>query len=235
MATSELDPPPLPPPMKVVVIGGTGEIGRCLVGALLQAKERIEAVTLIGRRKLEIVPEQYKVDLAAEEASGRLKQHVQDLDAVTEDTVKELSAGYQVFFNTLGTTRRQAGSAEAFRHIDLEIPLKLIRAAREAGVPHCSVVSSLGADQNSWFLYMKTKGEIEEAVRQLSFPITTIFRPGVLGRTNPSLGEKKHFSASANIFDRYGCSPLKCMIRGKQVPLASVGQSRRVSIKGTIL
>ena len=111
-------------------------------------QERIEAVTLIGRRKLEIVPEQYKVDLAAEEASGRLKQHVQgkrdgkgthianlnhavqiqccaverkrqrvstclfiDLDAVTEDTVKELSAGYQVFFNTLGTTRRQAGSA----------------------------------------------------------------------------------------------------------------------------
>lgn len=40
-------------------------------------QERIEAVTLIGRRKLEIVPEQYKVDLAAEEASGRLKQHVQ--------------------------------------------------------------------------------------------------------------------------------------------------------------
>lgn len=120
-------------------------------------QERIEAVTLIGRRKLEIVPEQYKVDLAAEEASGRLKQHVQgkrdgkgthivslnhavqmlccaverkraagqysistclfiDLDAVTEDTVKELSAGYQVFFNTLGTTRRQAGSAVSARN-----------------------------------------------------------------------------------------------------------------------
>lgn len=190
MATSEVDPPPPPPPMKVLVIGSTGEIGRCLVGALLLAKERIEAVTLIGRRKLEAVPEQYEIDIAAEEASGRLKQHVENLETIADDTVKELSAGCQVFFNTMGTTRSQAGSAAAFRHIDFEIPLKLIRAAREAGVPHCSVVTSLGADRNSWFLYMKTKGEMEEAVRQLNFPMTTIFRPGVLGRSNPSMGEK---------------------------------------------
>ena len=104
---------------------------------------------------------------------------------------------------------------EAFRHIDLDIPLKLIRAAREAGVPHCSVVTSQGANPNSWFLYMKTKGEVqactlatrartythtythththmqmEEAVRQLNFPSVTIFRPGVLGRSNSRFGEK---------------------------------------------
>lgn len=41
-------------------------------------------MTLIGRRKLEAVPEQYKVDVAAEEAAGRLKQHVQG--KLTQDT-----------------------------------------------------------------------------------------------------------------------------------------------------
>lgn len=34
-----------------------------------------------------------------------------DLEAVSEDTVKQLCTGGHVFFNCLGTTRSQAGSA----------------------------------------------------------------------------------------------------------------------------
>ena len=65
-------------------------------------------VTLLSRRKLEEVP---GVDLAAEESSGRLSQHIEDLDSVSDDTVRQLCTGAHVFFNTLGTTRRAAGSA----------------------------------------------------------------------------------------------------------------------------
>ena len=49
---------------------------------------------------------------------------------------------------------------EAFRHIDLEIPERLIRISREAGVPHCSLLTSTGSNSNSWFLYLKTKGQV---------------------------------------------------------------------------
>lgn len=34
-----------------------------------------------------------------------------DLNEISDDTVKELCTGSQVFFNCLGTTRKQAGSA----------------------------------------------------------------------------------------------------------------------------
>ena len=143
-------------------------------------------VTLLSRRRLEEVA---GVDVAAEESAGRLCQHVEDLDSVSDDTVRQLCGGAHVFFNTLGTSRRAAGSAvrhvfspvdrlnqgtarqsgsclclqAAYRHIDLEIPERLSRLAQEAGVKHCSVVTSSGSNPNSWFLYLRTKGEVRHA------------------------------------------------------------------------
>lgn len=40
--------------IKAVVIGGTGAIGRHLVGFLLKHKEKVEKVTVLGRRKVEV-------------------------------------------------------------------------------------------------------------------------------------------------------------------------------------
>ena len=40
--------------VKAVVIGGTGTIGRHLVGFLLKHKDRVEKVTVLGRRKVEV-------------------------------------------------------------------------------------------------------------------------------------------------------------------------------------
>ena len=90
-------------------------------------------VTVLSRRKVAELPEQYGVDLAGEETEGRLVQHIEglnsdnyiyfseplfywsccvpDLDAVSDETVKQLCTGGHVFFNCLGTTRSQAGSA----------------------------------------------------------------------------------------------------------------------------
>ena len=37
-----------------------------------------------------------------------------DLNDISDDTVKQLCAGSHVFFNCLGTTRKQAGSAVGY-------------------------------------------------------------------------------------------------------------------------
>jgi len=52
-------------------------------------------------------------------------------------------------------------SQQAFQHIDSEIPARLIQLARDAGVPHCSVLTSSGSNPNSWLLYFKTKGQVK--------------------------------------------------------------------------
>ena len=65
-------------------------------------------VTLLSRRRLEELP---GVDISAEENEGRLLQHIEDLDSISDDTVRQKFTGAHVFFNTLGTTRSTAGSA----------------------------------------------------------------------------------------------------------------------------
>ena len=70
----------------------------------------------------------------------------------------------------------------AFHHIDYEIPLRLIKLAKQAGVGHCSLLTSYGSKSSSWFLYMRTKGEMEDSTKSEKFEYTSIFQPGYLNR-----------------------------------------------------
>jgi oxidoreductase len=49
--------------------------------------------------------------------------------------------------------------------------------AKKNGVKQFHLVSSAGADKNSFFLYPKTKGESEEEVTKLGFEKAALYRP----------------------------------------------------------
>jgi uncharacterized protein YbjT (DUF2867 family) len=80
----------------------------------------------------------------------------------------------------LGTTRREAGSEEAFRAVDHDLVLQLAAAARDAGASHFVLVSSVGADALSKAFYLRVKGEVEAALAKLRFRRLDILRPGLL-------------------------------------------------------
>lgn len=69
----------------------------------------------------------------------------------------------------------------AFRAVDHDYVLAIAAALRRGGASRFALTSSMGADSRSPFLYPRTKGEVEAAVRQLGFPSLTILRPGLLG------------------------------------------------------
>ena len=71
---------------------------------------------------------------------------------------------------------------EAYHHIDYDIPIRIIKSARAAGIRHCSLVTSCHSNTNSIFRYFRTKGELENSVMELDFAYTSIFRPGLLNR-----------------------------------------------------
>lgn len=86
-----------------------------------------------------------------------------------------------LFISALGTTRAQAGSFAAQREIDYDLNLALARKAKEAGTKTYVLVSSGGANSGSMMGgYMKMKGELEDAVRDLEFERTVILRPGLI-------------------------------------------------------
>lgn len=95
-------------------------------------------------------------------------------------------------FSCLGTTMAQAGSREAFRRVDFDIPLTIARAARAAGAQHYLLVSAVAASTSSRMFYSRVKAELEEAVIGLGFRSVTIARPSMLlgARVHPRLGER---------------------------------------------
>lgn len=101
-------------------------------------------------------------------------------------------SGLDEAYGCLGTTRKIAGSDEAFRAVDFDLAVAFARAAKAGGARRFGLVSSLGADAESSLLYPRTKGEAEAAVAGLGFETVVIARPSLLlgQRTTPRSAEK---------------------------------------------
>ena len=87
----------------------------------------------------------------------------------------------------LGTTIKKAGSQEAFRTIDHTLVITIAELMRKQGAGQFLVISSMGADSNSKVFYNRTKGEMEEAVKEIGYPCLRILRPSLL------LGKREEF------------------------------------------
>ena len=66
---------------------------------------------------------------------------------------------------------------EGFRKVDFDYIVESAKMSKKNGAKHFHLVSSAGADKNSYFLYPKVKGESEEAISEMGFERTSIYRP----------------------------------------------------------
>jgi uncharacterized protein YbjT (DUF2867 family) len=144
-----------------LVAGGTGLVGGRLL-QLLGDDERYHQVTSLVRRE---VP-----------APGPVGVQVVDFERLDELSLPHVDDA----FCCLGTTRRAAGSARAFRRVDLDYVVSFARLAKRAGAVRFLLVSSLGASPGSPFLYTRTKGECEASVQAMGFATVVILRPSLL-------------------------------------------------------
>ena len=151
--------------MKAIVIGATGAVGKDLVEELLSRRE-YEKIITFTRRPLDA-------------KSEKIESYIIDFDRPSDWA--HLVKG-DVLFSALGTSLKQAGSKEAQYRIDHDYQLSFAKAARENGVPHVVLVSSLGANRSSSIFYLKLKGLIERDVESLQFPQLSILRPPSLIR-----------------------------------------------------
>ncbi len=158
-----------------LLAGATGLIGSALLPLLL-ANSRYARVVVVGRRPVAL-------------AHPKLTQVVTELDDLESHRLQLIADDV---FCCLGTTRRQAGSQEAFYKVDFlyVVTLGALAASNFAG--QFLVVSSIGADARSRVYYSRVKGEMEAAVRELPFRALHIFRPSLLlgERARPRLGER---------------------------------------------
>ncbi len=158
-----------------VIIGSTGLIGSELLNLLLESSHYAKVITFVKR------------DTGIKHP--KLTQHIIDFDK--PETYKELVVGDD-FFCTIGTTIKKAGSKKAFRKVDFEYPRQFAAFALQNRVKQFLIISSLGADVNSGNFYLKTKGEIQDFLKDCNFESVSVFQPSLLlgNRTEFRFGEK---------------------------------------------
>ena len=108
----------------------------------------------------------------------------EDLDNYFKDEHTQYQ-NFSSLFCCFGSQRKHG--KETFVKVDktypllaADIALKNSNLAIIIEIPHYLLVSSMGSDSKSWFLYPKTKGEVEDELKQKKLNLLTIFRPGLL-------------------------------------------------------
>ncbi|KJJ96045.1 nucleoside-diphosphate sugar epimerase [Pseudomonas sp. 21] len=148
-------------PTNILLAGATGLTGEHLLDRMLN-EPTVKRVIAPARRKLAEHP---RLDNPIGPLAELIPHLVQPVDTV---------------FCCLGTTLKEAGSEEAFRSVDYDLPLALGERGLALGARHYIVVSALGADSKSSIFYSRVKGELEDALRQQGWQQLTIARPSLL-------------------------------------------------------
>ena len=151
---------------KILILGGTGFVGRHVCEKLTQLQWRVTVPT-------------------RHEANARDIQMLPALDVVVSDVHDEaaltrLVAEHDAVVNLIAILH---GTQEAFQRTHVQLPEKLARACAATGVRRLVHVSALGADMRNPdvapSLYLRSKGHGEVALHQAALDLT-VLRPSVI-------------------------------------------------------
>ena len=120
-------------PVRAVVLGGSGNVGSCIVNSLINLPET-EKVTLVSRRPL---PE-------VEAKSEKINVRVVNYAAIAAESFE----GHNVAFNALGCGAASKVSKETLMEVDATTPVAFAQACKTSGVGHFSSLSAIGADSS---------------------------------------------------------------------------------------
>jgi NADH dehydrogenase len=160
----------------LLVVGGSGFVGRHFVAALAAQGARVVVPT---RRR------------------ERVKQHlillptvdVVEADVLDTRTLAQLAAGRDAVANLVGVLHSRRGRPDErgpndygpdFARAHVELPQAVVAACREAGVKRLLHMSALGAARGAPSEYLRSKAIGEQAVLAADDLAVTVFRPSVI-------------------------------------------------------
>jgi len=161
-----------------LVAGATGLVGKQLVNQLI-ANDEYSKVIVIARREINMSHPKLELKLTS----------FDQLDELTfDETIDEC-------FCALGTTQKKSGKKGILK-VDFEYVVQLAKLCTRLSISKFLVVSSNGANANSSFFYMQTKGKMEEAVKSIGVKTVYIVRPSLI------TGKREEFRL-AEVFGYY--------------------------------
>lgn len=177
---------------KALLAGATGLVGKHLLKQLLENPD-YEQIIVVSRRPID-------------HKHPKLNVLICNFDQLENLT---LVPGIDECFCALGTTQKKSGK-KGLKKVDFDYVVKLTSLCKKNSIDKFLIVSSQGANQKSMFFYMRTKGQMEQAVLTSEIKTIYIVRPSLISgkrdefRLSESIG-----AAIYSLFDWMMVGPLK--------------------------
>ena len=107
-----------------------------------------------------------------------VKQEI--VDVLDSSSYRHLVPGHDVAICTLGVGQPSKISKAEFVKVDRDAVIAFATACKQSGVKHFELLSSVAVDSKSGSFYLRTKGELQDALVALNFERLSLFQPSML-------------------------------------------------------
>ena len=161
---------------RVLIVGGTGQVGAAVVRALVALPSCVEVV-MVNRKATPLA------------ATGRLRQVILDTAgaefpaAATRLALSMVALGDPVYgASCVGVGKgSNAWREEELKALELGVVGGFARGCHDGGIERFALLSAVGSSAKSRIRYVRVMGLKEEAVQGIGFKRLVIFRPGIIG------------------------------------------------------
>jgi uncharacterized protein YbjT (DUF2867 family) len=160
---------------RVVILGGTGQVGAAVVRALT-AEPSCAEVVMVNRRAL---PSDHpRVRHVTLDTAG--PQFSRDVTTLAQSVVASGDVVYGASCAGVGTGSLR-WSEEALKALEIGVVGAFARGCHAGGITRFALLSAVGSDVHSRIRYARIMGLKEETVRAIGFTRLAIVRPGIIG------------------------------------------------------
>jgi uncharacterized protein YbjT (DUF2867 family) len=163
-------------PFRVLIIGGTGQVGAAVVRALAAEPSCVEVV-MVNRRTSSAIADPRVRQVILDTAAAQFPAEV---CALAKDVVGRGDRVYGVSCVGVGQGSLK-WSDEELKALELGVVGGFARGCRDGGITRFALLSAAGSTPTSRIRYSRIMGLKEETVGGAGFERLAIFRPGIIG------------------------------------------------------
>src|SRR5499427_83636 len=161
---------------RVLIIGGTGQVGAAVVRALV-AEPSCAEVAMVNRRAIPVAADPRVRQVILDTASTHFSVGV---TALAQSIAAQGDPVYGASCVGVGTGSLQ-WSEEELKALEIGVVGGFARGCHAGGITRFALLSAVGSDAKSRIRYVRVMGLKEQAVQAIGFKRLAIFRPGIIG------------------------------------------------------
>jgi uncharacterized protein YbjT (DUF2867 family) len=162
-------------PFRILIVGGTGQVGAAVVRALA-AESSCAEVVMVNRRAVSLAADPRLRQVVLDTAAARFPA---DVTALARTLVTQGQPVYGACCVGVGQGSLK-WSEEELKALEVGVVGGFARGCHAGGITRFALLSAAGSTPGSRIRYARVMGLKEETVRATGFERLAIFRPGII-------------------------------------------------------